>query len=143
LPSFDPAAETTRDPNPRLLDGLRVLAIEDHAIGRILLGAMLDGIGVTATLAATGEEALRAADRDHFDVVLVDLGLPDVAGDRLALVLTGRGGTAGAPIVAVTGRERPTVLPPVFGDWLVKPFSARELHAVLSSACRRAAARRG
>ncbi len=141
MPSFDPAAEMPHDPTPRPLDGLRILAVEDHAIGRILLGAMLEGIGATTTLVATGEEATKIADRETFDVVLVDLGLPDVAGDRLALALSGHRGTAGVPIVAVTGRERPTVLPPVFRDWLVKPFSARELHTVLSAVAGRAAER--
>ena len=120
-------------PNARAsgLETLRLLAVEDHAIGRILLEAMLGGLGIAPRLAATGEEARLAMRREPFDVVLIDLGLPDVAGDALARELADL--TAGTPtlFVAVTGRARPTVLPEVFTDWLEKPFSVRDLHRLL------------
>lgn len=142
MPPVEPAAGPSGGSAPQPLEGVAVLVVEDHAIGRILLAAMLEGIGARPTLVATGEEALAVADHERFDVVLVDLGLPDVAGDRLALALSGRPGTAGVPIVALTGRERPTTLPPVFREWLVKPYSARDLHGMLAAVCD-GAARRG
>jgi CheY-like chemotaxis protein len=111
----------------RPLDGLRLLAVEDHAIGRILLQAMLGPMGVEAEIVADGAAAREAAKARCFDVVFVDLGLPDVPGDRLAGELAELPGCKGAAIVAVTGRARPEVLPPVFVDWLEKPFSVREL----------------
>jgi CheY-like chemotaxis protein len=119
-------------PNATELAGRRVLVVEDHAIGRVLLEAMLAAIGVTPHLAATGEEA-REAVRDHdFDVVLIDLGLPDVHGEDLARALA-RLARAPTPLfVAVTGRERPTVLPAIFADWLEKPSTVRELHRLLT-----------
>lgn len=111
----------------RPLDGLKLLAVEDHAIGRILLQAMLGPMGVEAEIVADGAAAREAAKAKRFDVVFVDLGLPDVAGDRLAGELAELPGCKGAAIVAVTGRARPEVLPSVFVDWLEKPFSVREL----------------
>lgn len=111
----------------RPLDGLKLLAVEDHAIGRILLQAMLGPMGVEAEIVADGAAACEAAKARCFDVVFVDLGLPDVPGDRLAGELAELPGCKGAAIVAVTGRARPEVLPPVFVDWLEKPFSVREL----------------
>lgn len=113
------------------LEGLRVLVVEDHAIGRILLEAMLGGLGVTPTLAATGEEARRAIRAGAFDVVLIDLGLPDVRGEDLAADLGRLADDHRPRVIAVTGRERPTVLPAVFADWLEKPFSVRDLHRLL------------
>lgn len=111
----------------RPLDGLRLLAVEDHAIGRILLQAMLGPMGVEAELVGDGAAAREAAKARCFDVVFVDLGLPDIAGERLAGELAELPGCRGAAIVAVTGRARPEVLPSVFVDWLEKPFSVREL----------------
>ncbi|TBW36252.1 response regulator [Siculibacillus lacustris] len=131
MSAFDPPLA----PLPPLpLAGLRVLAVEDHAIGRMLLEAMLGGFGVVATLVGTGEEARRTAAVGVFDVVLIDLGLPDIPGDRLAVELAQSPGCRDAAIIAVTGRERPTQLPDVFRSWLQKPFSGRELHDHLTAA---------
>lgn len=112
--------------------GLRLLAVEDHAIGRVLLQAMLEPLGVDATLVADGRAALSAIATAAFDVIFVDLGLPDVPGDRLAERLAATPGGRRAHIVAVTGRERPRDLPPAFHDWLEKPFSVRDLHDLLA-----------
>lgn len=117
---------TTPPPLP-----LRVLVVEDHAIGRILLEAMLSAIGIHAALASTGEEARAAMAKARFDVVLIDLGLPDVQGEDLARDLARRAGDAPVAFVAVTGRSRPTTLPAVFADWLEKPFSVADLHRLL------------
>ena len=123
----DTTTGETKETVLRPLDGLRLLAVEDHAIGRILLQAMLGPMGVEAELVGDGAAAREAAKARRFDVVFVDLGLPDVAGERLAGELAELPGCKGAAIVAVTGRARPEVLPTVFVDWLEKPFSVREL----------------
>lgn len=125
----------TRSTDPSATDlplaGLRVLAVEDHAIGRTLLAAMMQPLGVEATIVADGREAIAAAKAATYDVVLIDLGLPDIAGDRLAHDLARTRGTQRARIVAVTGRARPADLPPAIDDWLEKPYSVRELHGRL------------
>lgn len=139
MPPLEPFSFHRSPPPP--LRGFRVLAVEDHAIGRVLLQALLEGIGAQAVLAATGEEALALADRETFDVVLVDLGLPDLPGEALAAALAHRPGTRDAAMLAVTGRCRPEVLPGVFHDWLSKPYSARELYALLARSRPRAAER--
>jgi two-component system, sensor histidine kinase len=124
-------SEGGQDLPPRPLDGLRLLAVEDHTIGRILLEAMLGPLGVEATVVADGAAAREAAGGERFAVVLVDLGLPDIPGERLAGELARLPGTRDAVFVAVTGRARPAELPTVFADWLEKPFSVRELHGRL------------
>lgn len=120
------------------LDGLRVLVVEDHAIGRILLDAMLGGLGIAPVLTGTGEEAREAVHHQAFDAILVDLGLPDIRGERLAEELARLPNAKGAALIAVTGRERPLLLPEVFVDWLEKPFSVRDLHRLLREATERA-----
>jgi CheY-like chemotaxis protein len=124
----------TPAPLPADLGGLTVLVVEDHAIGRILLEAMLGGLGVAARLAGTGEEARAAIAGERFDAVLIDLGLPDVHGEDLAGALIRLAPAPAPPMIAVTGRERPPRLPGVFVDWLEKPFSVRDLHRLLASA---------
>jgi len=118
-------------PRPSGLEGLAVLVVEDHAIGRVLLEAMLAGLGVGARLAANGEEAGAAMRDGPYDAVLIDLGLPDIHGEDLARRLARMAGETPPPIVAVTGRERPAVVPAVFAEWLEKPFSVRDLHRLL------------
>lgn len=122
-----------RDQRPRPLDGVRVLAVEDHMIGRILLQAMLGPLGVEAVIVGDGQAARDAAKTQAFAVVLLDLGLPDTAGDRLAKELKELPGGRGAAFVAVTGRARPSEVPAPFVDWLEKPFSVRELAARLEA----------
>ncbi len=123
----DPTSSAPVPPAP-----LRVLAVEDHAIGRVLLEAMLSAIGIRATLVATGEEAREAMARAQFDVVLIDLGLPDVHGEDLAHELARRrADDTPVAFVAVTGRSRPATLPAVFAEWLEKPFSVGDLHRLL------------
>lgn len=138
--SDDPTDASARGPRPAH-EGLRLLAVEDHGIGRTLLAAMLAPLGVEATLVADGLAALRVAERDRFDVIFVDLGLPDVPGERLAADLARTSGGRRAAIVAVTGRARPETLPPAFTAWLEKPFSVHDLDALLRSLGRRRAER--
>ena len=95
---------------------------------------MLAPLGVDATIVADGDGARDAARKGVYDVVFVDLGLPDVPGDRLAAELSALSGCTGARFLAVTGRARPERLPPVFHDWMEKPFSVRELNERLLAA---------
>lgn len=131
-----------RSDTARSLTGLRVLVVEDHAIGRVLIEAMLGGFGIEARLVATGEEARETLRQAVFDVVLIDLGLPDIHGEDLARQLARLAGDAAPRLVAVTGRARPATLPAVFADWLEKPFTARELHRLLATVAAAPDARR-
>lgn len=114
-----------------------VLVVDDHAIARHLAVAMLDAFGVRATTTGSAEEAADLAATCAFDAVLLDFGLPDADGEELARRLAALPGTAGAAILAVTGRARPAVLPPHVAGWIEKPFGIRDLHAALEGLVRR------
>jgi DNA-binding NarL/FixJ family response regulator len=76
---------------------LRVLVVEDHAVVRRGLCAVLEAAGLACVAdVGTGTAAERAVQDDNFDVVLLDLGLPDVDGLQLLRRLHER-----APEVAV------------------------------------------
>ena len=65
------------------LSGIRILVVEDAADIREVFTVLLRAEGADVVPAANGREALEAAARGHFDVILSDLGLPDIPGDSL------------------------------------------------------------
>ena len=88
------------------LTGIRILVIEDAADIREVFTVLLRAEGADVTPAATGREALEAAVRQQFDVVLSDLGLPDVPGDVLIRQLLGVTRNR-SRIIVITGYGEP------------------------------------
>lgn len=67
---------------PRL-DGVRVLVIDDEADGRALTARILEGQGAHTVCATGGAEALDALTRERVDILLSDIGMPDMNGLEL------------------------------------------------------------
>ena len=88
------------------LSGMRILVVEDAADIREVFTVLLRAEGAHVVAAANGREATEAAARQHFDVILSDLGLPDVPGDVLIkqLLASVRKGTR---VVVITGYGEP------------------------------------
>ncbi|ARL38891.1 ATP-binding protein [Burkholderia pseudomallei] len=84
---------------------LRVLAVEDHPASRLLLADQFHELGLDATIVESGEQALAAHSPGNFDVVLTDLGLPDMDGWTLAATLRERDATL--PVIAMTAHAGP------------------------------------
>ncbi|WP_181157963.1 ATP-binding protein [Burkholderia multivorans] len=79
---------------------LRILAVEDHPASRLLLADQFHELGLDASIVESGEQALAAHTTASFDIVLTDLGLPDMDGWSLAAALRER--DASLPIIAMT-----------------------------------------
>jgi len=62
------------------LSHLRILAADDNRTNRMILGAMLGQLGVSAVLVPDGHAALRAFEPKAFDVVILDISMPDIDG---------------------------------------------------------------
>jgi DNA-binding response OmpR family regulator len=120
-----------------------VLAIEDDADIRQLLKALLDREGYKVIEAATGREGLRAFHQVRPDLVILDVGLPDLDGWQ---VLERIRDMSDAPVLVLTARstERDKVrgLNAGADDYLTKPFSRVELLARLQAIRRRQVAAR-
>jgi DNA-binding response OmpR family regulator len=120
-----------------------VLAIEDDADIRHLLSALLDREGYKVTEASTGREGLRAFHQVRPDLVILDVGLPDLDGWQ---VLERIRDMSDAPVLVLTARstERDKVrgLNAGADDYLTKPFSRVELLARLQAIRRRQVAAR-
>jgi two-component system, OmpR family, response regulator RegX3 len=123
---------------------MRVLLVEDDdAIASPLVrGLERDGFAVAH--AETGADARRAIAAAPPDVVLLDLGLPDVDGFELCRELRH---DSGVPIIVVTARgeevDRVVGLELGADDYVVKPFGFRELVARIRAVARRGTGRAG
>jgi two-component system KDP operon response regulator KdpE len=118
----------------------RVLIIDDEwAIVRAVRPT-LQGLGFAVATAATGAEGLAQAERFGPDVILLDLGLPDIDGQQVLGELRRR---TPAPVIvlSVRGAERDKVAALDRGadDYLTKPFGIPELLARMRVVLRRAA----
>jgi two-component system phosphate regulon response regulator PhoB len=119
----------------------RVLVVEDERPIREMLAFNLGRAGYDVQPAADGREA-RAAIADRFpDIVLMDWMLPDISGLELTRQLKRDPHTREIPIIMVTARteehDRVTGLDGGADDYIVKPFSPRELLARIRAALRR------
>jgi CheY-like chemotaxis protein len=85
----------------------RVLFVDDDAATRDGYTSYLTSAGYDVTPAATGQQALLLARTGAPDVIVLDLGLPDIDGWEVARRLKAGSGTASIPIIALTGTHLP------------------------------------
>lgn len=118
-----------------------VLVIDDEPQILRALRINLSVRGYDVVTAATGAAALRAAAERRPDVVILDLGLPDMSGID---VLAGLRGWMTAPVIVLSARMDPSqkveALDAGADDYVTKPFSMDEFLARLRAAVRRGAA---
>jgi two-component system CheB/CheR fusion protein len=88
------------------LSGMRVLLIEDVSDIREVFAVLLRSEGADVVATGSGREGAEMARNGRFDVVLSDLGLPDIAGDTLIRQLRAATGAA-TRVVVVTGYSEP------------------------------------
>jgi len=122
----------------------RVLVVDDdEALARALM-INLRAHGYEVTPAASGRSALDLAGRLRPDVVVLDLGLPDIDGIE---VLEGIRGWSTMPVIVLSARstssEKVEALDAGADDYVTKPFGMDELLARVRAAVRRGAAQAG
>src|SRR5262245_35727409 len=109
---------------------LRLLVVEDEPSVQALLIAYLEKDGYQASGASTANEAQTLLSTPAFDMVLLDLGLPDEDGLVVARRLRAR---SNIPIVFITQRigepDKISALELGGDDYILKPFNPRELSA--------------
>lgn len=105
-----------------------VMVVEDEYKLRELVRSYLERAGMDVFSTASGAEALRYAGREPLDLVILDLGLPDIPGEAVASELRLQ---CDVPILILTARseERDRIAGLELGadDYVTKPFSPREL----------------
>lgn len=118
--------------------GLRILVVDDEKAIRRYLHASLNAQGNVVVEASNGEEALRAAAVNRLDIVILDLGLPDIDGVEVTRRMRE---WSQIPIIILSVREQEqdkiAALDAGADDYLTKPFGTGELMARIRAAIRR------
>lgn len=117
---------------------VKILIIEDEVSFSEALSFLLEKEGYSSRVAETGKEGLEAFKSEHFDLVLLDLMIPEVSGiDVCRTIRT----TSQVPIIMLTAKD--SEIDKVVGlelgadDYVTKPYSSRELVARIKAVLRR------
>jgi signal transduction histidine kinase/CheY-like chemotaxis protein len=123
------------------LVGLRILVTDDEEDARLATQSLLTSFGATVTVSASGSETLRLLDRQGFDLLLCDIGMPGMDGHELIRAIRKRARDKGAmtPAIALTAfamtrDERASSLAG-FDAHVAKPLSAQRLIETICSVC--------
>jgi PAS domain S-box-containing protein len=128
-----------------LLDGVRVLVVEDNPTNRLIATKLLENIGAAVETAADGYLGVEAAARGGFDLILMDIQMPGIDGVEATRRVRALGGAAAAtPIVALTANvlahQRKVYLESGMDGVVGKPISPGALLSEIAEAAQRRAA---
>ena len=110
----------------------RVLVVEDNAVNRLVVQAMLERLGMAVVLAEDGAQAVAAVAAERFDLVLMDCQMPVMDGYEAARRIRAAGADgARVPIVALTAHalaeDRQRCADAGMNDYLAKPVTGQAL----------------
>jgi two-component system, cell cycle response regulator CtrA len=118
---------------------MRILLVEDDLTAARGVSLMLKGAGAVVEHAETGEEAIELTRHYEYDIVLLDLILPDIEGYEVVRRM--RVAHNDTPVLIVSGLSRPHAKVKSFGlgadDFITKPFDNLELLARIQAITRR------
>jgi PAS domain S-box-containing protein len=134
---LDRPAAAERSPASGTQRRASILIAEDNDINRELVTQMLARLGHDATTVSNGREALAAAQSRVFDLILMDIQMPEMDGVSAAAAIRALPGAHGAtPIVAITANamvgDRERYLAAGFDDYLAKPLHLDQLQDVIA-----------
>jgi CheY-like chemotaxis protein len=122
------------------LAGLRVLVAEDNLIDQAVVQAVPGAVGVTVDLAADGEEALVLLRGNDYDLVLMDVHMPNMDGiEALRRIRAGEAGRPDQPIIALSADamsgDAERFIAPGFDAAEPKPIQPAKLIAAICEVC--------
>ncbi|MGE5250203.1 MAG: response regulator, partial [Bacteroidota bacterium] len=139
-PAARPAVQPAKpDPGMAVRCPLEILLAEDNAYNQKLATLLLKQMGYTADLASNGLEAIQAVERQHYDVILMDVQMPEMDGLEASRKICARWSRAERPqIIAMTANamqgDREMCLQAGMDDYLSKPIRVNELAGALERA---------
>jgi CheY-like chemotaxis protein len=134
----NPEVTARTEPAREVRFAVRVLVAEDNPVNQIVARGMLEAVGCDVVVVADGREAVEAARKDAFDLILLDLQMPVMDGiEATEQIRSGRGtGKAETPIVALsadlTEATRERAQRAGIDGFVAKPFSRSELAGALA-----------
>jgi signal transduction histidine kinase/ligand-binding sensor domain-containing protein/DNA-binding response OmpR family regulator len=116
---------------------LRVLVAEDNSVNQRLMLRLLEKRGHHVVVTANGREALESLEKNSFDLVLMDVQMPEMDGYEATIALRRREGASGKhiPVIALTAHamkgDRERCVAAGMDDYLAKPIDPREFDRLL------------
>ena len=140
-----PQRSRTRAIDSLRFDGARVLLAEDNQVNQRVAVSMLERLGCRVDVAGNGREAVQLAGRLPYDLIFMDLQMPEMDGfEATAAIREAEGGGRRVPIVALTAHamagDREVGLAAGMDDYLTKPVRPEGLGSMLSKFVARAPA---
>lgn len=128
------------------LTGMRILLAEDNATNRMVLSEMLERVGCEVSFATTGSEAVEMVRASVYDIVLMDISMPEMDGlEATRIIRCDAGPHAHLPIVALTAHtlaeDREKIVANRMDALLSKPVSKHDLVTRLAQVFRSTAGR--
>lgn len=118
---------------------MRILIIEDYALLAERIQEIIEEAGHEVDHALTGEEGLSLAEMESHNVIILDMGLPDISGNDITKAL--RNASNNVPILVLSARtqleDKLAALDIGADDFMIKPFHRDELLARLHALLRR------
>jgi len=128
-----PAAQEDAAPS---LGGLRLLLVEDNQINQLLVTRVLEPTGITLDIASSGPDALRKIDEARYDVILMDLHMPEMDGIETTQAIRAKPSGADVPIIAMTAstdaETQRSCQAAGMTDHVAKPFKQQTLFDALA-----------
>ena len=130
------SAEGSAEPIPSAAMPLRILLAEDHPLNQRVALRMLERLGYRADVAANGREVLERLAQATYDVILMDVQMPEMDGLDASRAICGRWSVSERPrIIAMTAEamegDREICLAAGMDDYIVKPVSLEQLRRAL------------
>ena len=118
------------------LRGRRILLVEDNEINQLVAKEILELAGLVISIAGNGKEALAMLDKEKYDLVLMDIQMPEMDGLTATRKIREQPRFAGLPILAMTAHamsdDRDRSLAAGMNDHVTKPIDATDLYAALN-----------
>ncbi|QUD87378.1 hybrid sensor histidine kinase/response regulator [Phenylobacterium montanum] len=123
-------------PQPDVIRGLRLLVVDDELANRELVRSIVEPLGVVVTEAAGGPEAVSLARADGFDIILMDVRMPEIDGPMATKIIRAMPGpNASTPIIGFTADivgDAPADWARLFDGLVLKPVVPADLVRALA-----------
>lgn len=109
---------------------IKILVVEDEPLNMELMFELINSMGFTADCVENGEDAIRRAEKEVYDLILMDIGLPGMNGVKARAVIKKNPRYKDVPAIAVTSYamkgDKERLLAAGFDDYISKPIDVTD-----------------